>query len=50
MNVENNHAIALVLVLIGSPLASENSEYLLYQLETSEVSVLVGKSNWLVKP
>ena len=26
MKLESNHAIALVLVLIGSPLASENSE------------------------
>ena len=41
MTVERNHAVALVMVLVGFLIGSKSGELLLYQLETRQVSVFV---------
>ena len=41
MIVERNHAVALVMVLVGFLIGSKSAELLLYQLEIRWVSVSV---------
>ena len=43
MTVERNHAVALVMVLVGFPISSKSDELLLSQLETRQVIILTSE-------
>ena len=43
MTVERNHAVALVMVLVGFLIGSKSDELLLSQLETRQVIILTSE-------